>query len=335
MGRSNSKRRIPEGKEGWTAAEGIMEPVTKTIYRRAFGARFTMTRFYDTHRWACAEPPPPTAAPIAAGGDGAPTVAAAPYNRHASTPSGPGQTETWGKPRGCIDTVAAAIAPAALSAALVSRNETTSPAPSGGEGVRCRLMSMRQIVEKKMLEARVVAPTQNISHKLADVHDFPAVKAFLENVDKEISDRNKLWVPETEAWLGRQFKTDSIAAHTHQLVLNSHELQVHIVMGCEVLTHFVNYQDWKQAFFKAAFPNGIQTTVGDYARNICIKPSDPKMATCCVDLQRKLQAAFALLHEPFVVPEYLQVQRILQAIPKHERAEVQKMANHNNENSRD
>eukprot|EP00873_Tetraselmis_striata_P001952 jgi/Tetstr1/422216/TSEL_013068.t1 len=46
---------------------------------------------------------------------------------------------------------------------------------------------MRQIVEKKMLEARVVAPTQNISHKLADVHDFPAVKAFLENVDKEIS----------------------------------------------------------------------------------------------------------------------------------------------------
>eukprot|EP00873_Tetraselmis_striata_P014861 jgi/Tetstr1/435125/TSEL_024093.t1 len=194
---------------------------------------------------------------------------------------------------------------------------------------------MRQIVEKKMLEARVVAPTQNISHKLADVHDFPAVKAFLENVDKEISDRNKLWVPETEAWLGRQFKTDSIAAHTHQLVLNSHELQVHIVMGCEVLTHFVNYQDWKQAFFKAAFPNGIQTTVGDYARNICIKPSDPKMATCCVDLQRKLQAAFALLHEPFVVPEYLQVQRILQAIPKHERAEVQKMANHNNENSRD
>eukprot|EP00873_Tetraselmis_striata_P037634 jgi/Tetstr1/457898/TSEL_044417.t1 len=59
------------------------------------------------------------------------------------------------------------------------------------------LDSMRQIVEKKMLEARVVAPTQNISHKLADVHDFPAVKAFLENVDKEISDRNKLWVPET------------------------------------------------------------------------------------------------------------------------------------------
>eukprot|EP00873_Tetraselmis_striata_P041524 jgi/Tetstr1/461788/TSEL_006875.t1 len=191
--------------------------------------------------------------------------------------------------------------------------------PPGGPPAE---QSMRQIVEKKMLEARVVAPTQNISHKLADVHDFPAVKAFLENVDKEISDRNKLWVPETEAWLGRQFKTDSIAAHTHQLVLNSHELQVHIVMGCEVLTHFVNYQDWKQAFFKAAFPNGIQTTVGDYARNICIKPSDPKMATCCVDLQRKLQAAFALLHEPFVVPEYLQVQRILQAIPKHERAEV-------------
>eukprot|EP00873_Tetraselmis_striata_P000167 jgi/Tetstr1/420431/TSEL_011545.t1 len=73
---------------------------------------------------------------------------------------------------------------------------------------------MRQIVEKKMLEARVVAPTQNISHKLAGVHDFPAVKAFMENVDKEISDRNKLRVPEMEAWLRRQFKTDSIAAHT-------------------------------------------------------------------------------------------------------------------------
>eukprot|EP00873_Tetraselmis_striata_P035925 jgi/Tetstr1/456189/TSEL_042957.t1 len=200
--------------------------------------------------------------------------------------------------------------------------------PPGGPPAE---QSMRQIVEKKMVEARVVAPTQNISHKLADVHDFPAVKAFLENVDKEISDRDKLWVPETEAWLGRQFKTDSIAAHTHQLVLNNHELQVHIVMGCEVLTHFVNYQDWKQAFFKAAFPKGIQTTVGDYARDICIKPSDPKMATCCVDLQRKLQAAFALLHELFAVPEYLQVQCILQAIPKHERAEVQKMANHANE----
>eukprot|EP00873_Tetraselmis_striata_P045885 jgi/Tetstr1/466149/TSEL_010710.t1 len=190
---------------------------------------------------------------------------------------------------------------------------------------------MRQIVEKKMMEARVMTPTQNIIHKLADVHDFPAVKAFLENVDKEISDRNKLWVPEMEAWLGRQFKTDSIAAHTHQLVLNSHELQVHIVMGCEVLPHFANYQDWKQAFFYAAFPNGIQTAVGDYARDICIKPTDPKMATCCVDLQRKPQAAFALLRRPFAVPEYLQVQRILQAIPKHERAEVQKMANHANE----
>eukprot|EP00873_Tetraselmis_striata_P016161 jgi/Tetstr1/436425/TSEL_025255.t1 len=166
-----------------------------------------------------------------------------------------------------------------------------------------------------MLEARVVAPTQNISHKLADVHDFPAVKAFLENVDKEISDGNKLWVPEMEAWLGRQFKPDSIAAHTHQQVLNNHELQVHIVMGCEVVTHFASYHDWKQAFSKAAFPNGIQTAVGDYARDsICVKPSDPEMATCCVDLQRKLQAAFALLHEPFAVHEYLQVQRISQAI---------------------
>eukprot|EP00873_Tetraselmis_striata_P029092 jgi/Tetstr1/449356/TSEL_003869.t1 len=154
----------------------------------------------------------------------------------------------------------------------------------------------------------------------------------MENVDKEICDRSKLWVPEMEAWLGRQSKTDSIAAHPHPLVLNSHELHVHIVMGCEVLTHFVNYKDWKQAFFKAAFLNGIQTTVGDYARDICVKPSDPnKMGTCCVDLQRKLQAAFALLHEPFVVPEYLQVHRILQAIPKHERAEVQKMVNHANE----
>eukprot|EP00873_Tetraselmis_striata_P005478 jgi/Tetstr1/425742/TSEL_016162.t1 len=102
-------------------------------------------------------------------------------------------------------------------------------------------------------------------------------------------------------------------------------------MGCEVLTHFVSYHNWKQAFFKAAFPNGTHTTVEDYARDICVKPSDPKMATCCGDLQRKLQAAFALLHEPFVVPEYLQVQRILQAIPKHERAEVQKIANHANE----
>eukprot|EP00873_Tetraselmis_striata_P018755 jgi/Tetstr1/439019/TSEL_027511.t1 len=108
-----------------------------------------------------------------------------------------------------------------------------------------------------------MAPTRNIFHKLADVHDFPAVKAFLENVDKEISDRNKLWIPEMEAWLGRQFTADSIAAHTHQLVLNSHELQVRIVMGCEVLTHFANYQEWKQAFFKAAFPNACQTTVGD------------------------------------------------------------------------
>eukprot|EP00873_Tetraselmis_striata_P041908 jgi/Tetstr1/462172/TSEL_007237.t1 len=200
--------------------------------------------------------------------------------------------------------------------------------PPGGPPAK---QSMRQIVEKKMLEARVMAPTQNIIHKLADVHDFPAVKAFLENVDKDIFDRNKLWVPDMEAWLGRQFKTDSIAAHTYQLVLNNHELQVHVVMGCEVWTHFANYQDWKQASFKAAFPGGIQTAVGEYARDICIKPSDLKMATCCVDLQRKLQAAFALLHEPFALPEYLQVQRILQAIPKHERAEVQKMANHANE----
>eukprot|EP00873_Tetraselmis_striata_P039288 jgi/Tetstr1/459552/TSEL_004917.t1 len=45
--------------------------------------------------------------------------------------------------------------------------------------------SMRQIVEKKMLEARVVAPTQNISHKLADVHDFPAVKSFSENYTRD------------------------------------------------------------------------------------------------------------------------------------------------------
>eukprot|EP00873_Tetraselmis_striata_P000674 jgi/Tetstr1/420938/TSEL_011999.t1 len=56
---------------------------------------------------------------------------------------------------------------------------------------------------------------------------------FLEDVDKEISDRNKLWVPEMEAWLGRHFKPDSIAAHTHQLLLNNHELQVDIVIGCE------------------------------------------------------------------------------------------------------
>eukprot|EP00873_Tetraselmis_striata_P024631 jgi/Tetstr1/444895/TSEL_032733.t1 len=50
MGRRNSKRRIPAGKEGWTAAEGIPEPVTKRICRRACGACFTRTRFYDTHR---------------------------------------------------------------------------------------------------------------------------------------------------------------------------------------------------------------------------------------------------------------------------------------------
>eukprot|EP00873_Tetraselmis_striata_P001732 jgi/Tetstr1/421996/TSEL_001240.t1 len=56
-----------------------------------------------------------------------------------------------------------------------------------------------------MLEARVVAPTQNVSHKLADVHDFPAVKAILENDDKEISGRNKLWVPEMEAYAGQAF----------------------------------------------------------------------------------------------------------------------------------
>eukprot|EP00873_Tetraselmis_striata_P012370 jgi/Tetstr1/432634/TSEL_022002.t1 len=190
---------------------------------------------------------------------------------------------------------------------------------------------VRKIVEKKILEARVVAPSHNISHKLADVHDLPAVKAFLENVDKEISDRNKLWISEMEAWLGRQLKPDSIAAHTHQLVLNNHELQLQIVMGCEVLTHFASYHDWKQAFFKAAFPNGIQTTVGDYARDIRVKPSDPEMATCCVGLRRKLQAAFALLHEPFALHEYLQVQRILRTIPTHERAEVHKMANHANE----
>eukprot|EP00873_Tetraselmis_striata_P008137 jgi/Tetstr1/428401/TSEL_001839.t1 len=123
--------------------------------------------------------------------------------------------------------------------------------------------SMRQIVEKKMRETRFAAPIQDLYYKLADVHNFPAVKAFLEYADKEISDRNKLWVPEMESWLGRQFKPDSIGAHTHPLVLNNHELQVHIVMGCEVLTNIATYHDWKQAFFKAAFPsNGIQTAVG-------------------------------------------------------------------------
>eukprot|EP00873_Tetraselmis_striata_P002891 jgi/Tetstr1/423155/TSEL_013923.t1 len=54
-----SSGRIPHGKEGWTAAEGISEPVTKRIRCRACGACFTKTHFYDTHIWACAEPPPP------------------------------------------------------------------------------------------------------------------------------------------------------------------------------------------------------------------------------------------------------------------------------------
>eukprot|EP00873_Tetraselmis_striata_P043400 jgi/Tetstr1/463664/TSEL_008525.t1 len=95
MGRHNSKRRMPEGKEGWTPATGTWEAAIKRVRCGACGALVSRTRFYDTHRWteACAEPPD-TATPVAAGGDGAP---AAPYVRHASAPSGPGQTETRGE----------------------------------------------------------------------------------------------------------------------------------------------------------------------------------------------------------------------------------------------
>eukprot|EP00873_Tetraselmis_striata_P027202 jgi/Tetstr1/447466/TSEL_003723.t1 len=97
QGRRNSKRRIPEGKEGGTPAEGIQDEVTKRMCRRACGASVSRIHFYDNRRWpeACAKRPPDTAAHVAAGGDGAP---AAPYARRAFAPSGPGQTETQGEP---------------------------------------------------------------------------------------------------------------------------------------------------------------------------------------------------------------------------------------------
>eukprot|EP00873_Tetraselmis_striata_P024164 jgi/Tetstr1/444428/TSEL_032315.t1 len=75
MGRRNSKRRIHEGKEGWTPATGSWDAASKRVRCHACGAPVSKTQFYDTHRWteACAEPPD-TAAPAAAGGDGAPAA---------------------------------------------------------------------------------------------------------------------------------------------------------------------------------------------------------------------------------------------------------------------
>eukprot|EP00873_Tetraselmis_striata_P001444 jgi/Tetstr1/421708/TSEL_012646.t1 len=69
MGRRNSKRRILEGKEGWTPAKGIQEEASKRMCCRACGAHVSKTRFHDKHRWteACAKPPPDTAALVTAG----------------------------------------------------------------------------------------------------------------------------------------------------------------------------------------------------------------------------------------------------------------------------
>eukprot|EP00873_Tetraselmis_striata_P018160 jgi/Tetstr1/438424/TSEL_026982.t1 len=64
--------------------------------------------------------------------------------------------------------------------------------PEDPKSAASKKYSMRQIVEKKMLEARVVAPTQNISRKLADVHDVQAVKAFLENYARHGKTRRRL-----------------------------------------------------------------------------------------------------------------------------------------------
>eukprot|EP00873_Tetraselmis_striata_P040125 jgi/Tetstr1/460389/TSEL_000067.t1 len=87
------------------------------------------TRIYDTHIWACAEPPLPTAAPVVAGGDGDPAVAAAPYGRHAYICSvHTGSDKNAGR-AGCIDTVAAAIATAAISATLASPKRINEPRP--------------------------------------------------------------------------------------------------------------------------------------------------------------------------------------------------------------
>eukprot|EP00873_Tetraselmis_striata_P034198 jgi/Tetstr1/454462/TSEL_041362.t1 len=97
--------------------------------------------------------------------------------------------------------------------------------------------SMRQIVEKKMLEARVMAPTQNIIHKLADVYAFSAVKAFLENVDKEISDRktshvefvegDKVWLS-TEHLLIRKFRQRYIGPYPVTAKISSHAYRLRL-----------------------------------------------------------------------------------------------------------
>eukprot|EP00873_Tetraselmis_striata_P023591 jgi/Tetstr1/443855/TSEL_031809.t1 len=73
MGRRHSKRRIPEGKEGCTPATGSWEAAIKRVRCDACGAPVSnKAQFYDNYRWteACAGPPD-TAAPVAAGGDGA------------------------------------------------------------------------------------------------------------------------------------------------------------------------------------------------------------------------------------------------------------------------
>eukprot|EP00873_Tetraselmis_striata_P019361 jgi/Tetstr1/439625/TSEL_028047.t1 len=75
MGRPNSKRRIPEGKESWTPATWTWEAAITRVRCDACGASVAKTWFYDKHRWteACTEPPD-TAAPVAAGGDGVPAT---------------------------------------------------------------------------------------------------------------------------------------------------------------------------------------------------------------------------------------------------------------------
>lgn len=154
MGRPNSKRRIPQGKEGWTPAEGSWYPLFKIMRCSACGDGFKRNKFYDKHRWAepCGKPPPTTAAPVAAGGDGAPAVAAAPYVRHASAPSGPGQTETRGEPGASIPSPSPS--PPLPSPPLSSpRNETAGPAPSGGEG--------RSVSSDGGLAARMAAQEMN------------------------------------------------------------------------------------------------------------------------------------------------------------------------------
>eukprot|EP00873_Tetraselmis_striata_P009098 jgi/Tetstr1/429362/TSEL_019279.t1 len=75
MGRRNSKRRIPQGKEDWTGTKRTWEEVTKRMRCHACGASVSKTYFYDIRRWTEASAKPPdTAAPVAAGGDGAPAA---------------------------------------------------------------------------------------------------------------------------------------------------------------------------------------------------------------------------------------------------------------------